>query len=284
MGFIFVKFSVTGYLAIGPLFLLYVQSLLKKPFSFRTVHLAHFIPSFVYLIIPERFLDDYFWNYGGFIIIQLYFFVYLLISVYQIRLFYKSIQMVRPGYTIIKWLLCLFTGIFIIWSSVFFKRLNYFPELAAFFSFALYILLFVFFSNINMINGSKKLLPISEGQNAASDAIIRINDLMSHNRPYLDCEFSLSAMSEQLGMSVHTVSYILNNYYKMNFREFINSYRINDIKAKLADRQFDGENIQSLAFEAGFNSLSVFNTEFKKATKKTPTAYRSFYQEMLSDL
>lgn len=271
---LYVKLSVASYLSLGPLFLLYIISVKMDPFHFQPKYIVHFIPSILYLIIYECFLDYYFWAYGGFYVIQLFFLAYLIISLFQILKIHTENKSIKSDFNISNWLIYLFAGIFIIWTSVFFKRYNYFPELVAFFSFALYILLYVFFGNLTSINKKIRKHKDDYCKFNISNTIQRIDELMSKKKPYLDFDFSLTGMSEILDIPIHVLSYILNNYYNNNFREFINNFRIKDIKEKLTNEKNSDKTIQSLAFESGFNSLSVFNTEFKKATKKTPTEYR----------
>ena len=46
-----------------------------------------------------------------------------------------------------------------------------------------------------------------------------------------------------------------------------------EAKRRLSDPA-NADNILQVMYEAGFNSKSVFNTAFKKATGMTPTQYR----------
>ena len=61
---------------------------------------------------------------------------------------------------------------------------------------------------------------------------------------------------------------INENLYK-NFFDFINTYRIEEMK-----KQLQGESkytILGIAYESGFNSKSSFNRIFKKYTGQTPS-------------
>jgi AraC-like DNA-binding protein len=54
----------------------------------------------------------------------------------------------------------------------------------------------------------------------------------------------------------------------------VNAFRIEEAKRLLHQEEFKNQTIASIAFEVGFNSISSFNTAFKKATGETPMAYR----------
>ena len=60
----------------------------------------------------------------------------------------------------------------------------------------------------------------------------------------------------------------------MTFNEYINSYRINEIKNIIKLPEYQEVKISSLAFDYGFNSISSFNTAFKKFTDLTPSQYK----------
>ncbi|MDO8898280.1 MAG: helix-turn-helix domain-containing protein, partial [Bacteroidales bacterium] len=56
--------------------------------------------------------------------------------------------------------------------------------------------------------------------------------------------------------------------------EFVNEYRVNEVKKMLADPKYTHYSLLGIAFECGFSSKSTFNSVFKKFTRKTPSEYR----------
>jgi AraC-like DNA-binding protein len=51
-------------------------------------------------------------------------------------------------------------------------------------------------------------------------------------------------------------------------------YRILEVMEKLHRPEYKNESVITLAYEAGFNTKSAFNSVFKKFTGVTPTEYR----------
>ena len=68
---------------------------------------------------------------------------------------------------------------------------------------------------------------------------------------------------------------MINQELQKNFYQFINEYRVNEVKQKLADESFNHLKIISLAFDAGFNSKASFNRVFKSYTGLTPKNFRA---------
>lgn len=54
---------------------------------------------------------------------------------------------------------------------------------------------------------------------------------------------------------------------------YINEYRIKEVKLRLIDGKFKHLTILGIALECGFNSKSAFNNVFKKLTNQTPSEY-----------
>ena len=97
--------------------------------------------------------------------------------------------------------------------------------------------------------------------------------LLEKERPYLDPNLSLKDLAEMLVLPPNYMSQLLNAGFDQNFSEFVNSYRLEAFKRKIADPQMRHLTILALAYESGFNSKTVFNNFFKKMMGQTPKAY-----------
>ena len=84
---------------------------------------------------------------------------------------------------------------------------------------------------------------------------------------------TLQNLADILGIQSRHLSQIINDKYKQNFYDYINSYRIHAAKEKLADST-DKKTILEILYAVGFNTKSSFNTAFMKHTGLTPTKFR----------
>jgi AraC-like DNA-binding protein len=101
----------------------------------------------------------------------------------------------------------------------------------------------------------------------------KVNNLMKEAKPYKNADLSVSDLAEMLGTKPHVLSKIINDSYHRNFRDFVNTYRIQEF-IRLADtREFKHFTFLALAQEVGFNSKSTFNLAFKKFTNQSPRDY-----------
>jgi AraC-like DNA-binding protein len=98
--------------------------------------------------------------------------------------------------------------------------------------------------------------------------------LMETEEPYTNNELTLADLADSLAITPHNLSEILNTQLQQNFYDFINQYRIEKVKRDLADTRKSHLKILSIAFDAGFNSKTAFNTIFKQNTHLTPSDYR----------
>ncbi|MNK02827.1 DNA-binding transcriptional regulator AraC [compost metagenome] len=102
----------------------------------------------------------------------------------------------------------------------------------------------------------------------------RLLFLMETERPYLDGELNLIKLANQMSMNPHQLSYLINNGFNENFFQFVNKYRVERAKALLLDENENKFSLVGIAYEAGFNSKTSFNTIFKKVTHQTPSEFR----------
>lgn len=105
-----------------------------------------------------------------------------------------------------------------------------------------------------------------------------LEQLMAEKEPYFDPGLSLRSLAELMELPPNHMSQLLNEGFDQNFSEYVNSYRLEAFKSKVADPAFQHLTLLGLAYESGFNSKTVFNTFFKKMMGKTPRAY---YKEMV---
>jgi AraC-like DNA-binding protein len=101
----------------------------------------------------------------------------------------------------------------------------------------------------------------------------KLNYLMQYEKVYLDNELSLPHLAEKMAISPQDLSYLINESYGENFFSFINRYRVEEVKRLLVTEKYDQFNILGIAYQAGFNSKSTFNTAFKKQVGQSPSDF-----------
>ncbi|MFA7505925.1 MAG: helix-turn-helix domain-containing protein [Burkholderiaceae bacterium] len=102
----------------------------------------------------------------------------------------------------------------------------------------------------------------------------RLETHMAEARPYLDADLTVEQLARQLGVATRDLSRTINESLGKNFFELVNDHRIAEARRRLETAEA-GTTILQLMYDSGFNSKSVFNTAFKKATGMTPSAYRA---------
>lgn len=99
--------------------------------------------------------------------------------------------------------------------------------------------------------------------------------LMKKEKPYLEGELTARILAEKAGISTNHLSQVLTQEQRQNFFDFVNGYRVQEVKEKMADPNFSHYTLLAIALESGFNSKTSFNTVFKSVTQKTPSQYYS---------
>jgi len=116
----------------------------------------------------------------------------------------------------------------------------------------------------------KSGLTQKEAENYAKE----IRRVMEDKKLYQDGELKLADLAKELSISPHNLTEILNQYIGQNFYDFVNHYRVNEVKQKLLDPESKNKTLLALALDVGFNSKSSFNSVFKKHTGMTPSEFR----------
>ncbi len=115
--------------------------------------------------------------------------------------------------------------------------------------------------------------PITEPKKPDQALIDRLLHYMDAEKPYLDPELTLSGLALRVGMGRSLLSQVINEGVGDNFYNFVNRYRVEQVKRFMADPTMQHFSLLGLALEAGFKSKSTFNLIFKRFTGLTPSEY-----------
>ncbi len=269
-----VNFGLTHQFAIGPLFLLYFQSRLQANFIFHRRVLLHFVPYLV-LLVATPWLTWPFWKYGGLWLSYISILLYYLLA---FRLFHKGR---RHPFTAdpqtAKWLnaLLILVGILLLtYSPALFHYVGYIGG-AVLYAIGIYVV-----SAVLLQGGrpSKLLRDKYSSSTLRHPELLRIKQslesLMHTKSVYKDPDLSLAKLAERLDISPHQLSQTINMAFQMSYSDYINQLRVEAVKHMLLHEDWVGQKIATLAYEAGFNSLSTFYSIFKKKTGLSPTQFQ----------
>ncbi|MGD8778803.1 MAG: helix-turn-helix transcriptional regulator [Ignavibacteria bacterium] len=136
----------------------------------------------------------------------------------------------------------------------------------------------VFIENITSNKQKKKYHKSSLTEEAGIKYFDKLKKYMEKEKPYLNSNITLPELAGHLSISVHHLSRVINEKFNQNFFEFINSYRIDEAKSLLSNPDYNNQNIITIGYESGFNSVSAFNAAFKKKVGMNPSQFRKSSQ------
>lgn len=98
--------------------------------------------------------------------------------------------------------------------------------------------------------------------------------IMQQEKFYLNQDLNLQTLADKMELSSGYLSQIINQYEQKNFFDFVNGYRVEAVKEKIHNPDYQHLNLLGIALESGFKSKSTFNLAFKKLTGQTPSAFK----------
>lgn len=136
--------------------------------------------------------------------------------------------------------------------------------------FVIYLVIFLTIQRKNKVISYKEL----EVENDADEDIKRIMNTVAKN--YADPEFTVEKLAREAGVSASKVPGMLKKRFNLNFKQYLNTIRINEAKRLL--RETD-KHITSCAFTVGYNNIPHFNRTFKQFEGISPKEYRKKQRE-----
>ncbi len=281
---IFIFAGLAFLLLIGPLLRWYVLAMTRYNFEFSKNKLLEFVP-FALIFVMSFFVSRKWFETNNkeviivfasaLIFIYLHFAFYIFLSgrlLQKVKGAYRNVLQTKSQKAIFEWLQVLIIGFIVIWISYF---LNIVEDTVPYivgpivYSVVIYFLSYKAFQlKTTEIDGD------AFKKNDNEWLYNKITELVIRDKLYLESDLSLSVLSKMVGKSTQNTSEAINQYAKRNFNDFINYYRIQDAKRMLLDANTKNYTISTIAFDAGFSTLSSFNSAFKKFEGITPSIYK----------
>ena len=298
------------FLIFGPLIYFYVIALTNQSFKFSFNHTQHLLPLLLaflldYILIlfdaPVTVQKNYTRVVITLVVIQ--FSIYLMLSIKALIKYSKGLEETFSSLDKINldWLRFLIIAQTIIWPVALLVEIFFHNHEAWNFIWILVSVLFyimgykgirqpAIFTGIVAEAVTTKTEPKRKYEKStltdemAGKYFEKLLEYMNSSKAYLEQDLTLPLLATRLSISSHHLSQVINEKRSQNFFEFINSYRIEEAKRLLTDPENSVFNISTIAFDAGFNTLSSFNSVFKKFTKQTPSQFRNDSNKVSANL
>lgn len=280
----FIQIGIIACALIGPFLYLYVREATAKKSISKYNWLLHTLPVIVLLVVLFN-IQPYqrpsaFWGsvIGWGIYTQ--WLIYVLISFYLIKniikkLFNKSQKLTNTE----LWLFNLVVGVAIIWLAYRTSRFTSYIVGALSFSFIFYISILLWLlkrkQSILFFETTQKYASKKIEEPEAESLLNKLKSVMKEKELYKNPNVKLKHLSNELGVSTHHLSQLLNDNLGKSFSIYINSLRIEEAKKLLQkNNQFT---LEAIGLEAGFSSKSTFYATFKKLVGCTPAEFKKQY-------
>ncbi|HEX6892289.1 MAG TPA: helix-turn-helix domain-containing protein [Chryseolinea sp.] len=301
-----------SWLALGPLFYFYVQSITDKSFRLARRHLIHLLPFLLFVwIIPlltADFLSLRQVNYGMLSVFDPFndrvsilqyvyssvfvaqfghLVIYLIGAFLSIRQYEKDLAGSYSSMNSreIAWLkmlnilLLLIVALVSVFLILFFVSRSYNRDLDYLYVIPSSVLIYLVSYRLAGVQWLRvaptAVVKYKKSSLKTSEGKERAEELeryLAAHKPYLNNELRLEQLAEMLGMPSHHLSQVLNEHLNSTFFDFINRQRVEEAKKLIIN---EGElTLLEIAFKAGFNNKTTFTNAFKKFTGMTPLAFK----------
>jgi AraC-like DNA-binding protein len=125
----------------------------------------------------------------------------------------------------------------------------------------------------NKISASSTLLQPANIQ----EVVTNLKKAMETDRVFLNPNLNLDILSQHSSIPSKTISSVLNQHLQKSFNEFVNGYRVEEVKRRLQETPQSNLTILGTALESGFNSKASFQRIFKEMTGISPGEYQKTF-------
>ncbi len=268
---------------LAPAFFLYIYSRLENLERFRLIDSIHLIPAvfmFIYLlpfyVMPsvEKIALYHEWR-GGKTVDSIP--TSLIFRIHQFLYVVGILYLIISKRTKIDKLVGFISFAFIlIWVMdmvrVVFQITNF--SIFVWFHFTTFLPLLIFFElRFQYVKGKKYATSGIRGSETEPIAL-QTYDLLRDEGLFKNPKLNLIDLAKRIGVHPNYVSQAINSSYGKKFKDLVNAMRVKEAKKLLADKSLNHLTLEAIAEMAGFNSVSSFNSSFKKIEGDTPSSYK----------
>lgn len=274
----FINLGFMSHSVSGPALLLYIYYFLF-PKKWSNWNLLHFVPGFLLLFYIGMLTLENFWYAGGYSALLFQQLGYSLAGLVLLGIHFSSRgKKTGMNKASIIWISALVLGTavlqFLYFSNYILGLTPYLLGPVSYLPFV-YFLAFLLLKNPTLLKNtvSKKHQNIRLSGQELEAYASQMEQLMETKKLYLDPNCTLDKVAKEMKQPSYLTSHVVNNCIGKNFSDFLNGFRIEEVKRRLLQPENHNVKIASIAYDCGFNSLSSFNIAFKKATGVTPSKF-----------
>ncbi len=101
----------------------------------------------------------------------------------------------------------------------------------------------------------------------------KLMQYLQEEKPYFNKNLSIGELAAAIDIQPYQLSQLINGTLGQTFFELINSLRVEEVKQRFFDPQYNRFTLPGVAMDCGFNSKASFNRIFKQITGQTPTEF-----------
>ena len=284
--------------AFGPLIYFYVKSLVNQSFIFQKKDYLHFTPVifqaglYIFLTTKNYNFKNWYWEnvhqwitykieFDGTFISML---IYLVLSIrllknYQIYVAnnFSETSKIRLNWLkiilIILIILCVQWLIEIILRDFFNLYFNYDYSIQILGIMALVLAVGgIRQANLSQVNFEEEITQKTHIQ-VDNQILEQIKKGMDIQKLYLNPTLTLAEFAKEIKLNPKIVSQHINTGLNKSFNDFVNEYRVEEVKKRLNSPDLERLTILGIAYESGFNSKTTFNRIFKDFTGVAPREF-----------
>lgn len=296
--------------AFGPLMYFYTRTMTEKHFSLQLMHFLHFIPVllqaalYLFLQLKDYSFRRWFWlevhrpvTYNlEFNLTLLSLLVYLVLS---IRLVFKYQNWIENQYSEISkislhWLKVVQAVLLLLTLLWFLDALlrqvtNYYPDQpfsAIAMGFAILVLAIGGLLQADLrdkgvvVKKPNSAEPFKNANDIDPALLATITSEMELKQHFLNPNLTLEDFAKAINLPARQVSFHLNQGLGVPFIDFVNRYRVEQVKRHIEQNDLPNLTLLGIALESGFSSKSTFNRVFKKFTGESPSGYQKAVQNL----